>query len=379
MPLIKEKVGNLISQVDERNTNSNFGAENVRGISVKKMFTETKANLHGVSLRNYKIVKPQVFAYVADTSRRGDKIAVACNTSTETYLISSIYTTFKVSSPLLLPAYLELFFNRAEFDRLARYNSWGSARETFDWKDFCALEIDLPSVEIQKKYVVIYHAIQTELKVYFQTESNLHRVCSIFLDDALKNAPKIFIGDHIEEVDNRNFGEKYNIESVRGIATKKEFIATKANMNGVSLANYKIVAPQEFAYVADTSRRGDKISLAYNESSQAYIVSSITTVFRIKTESQAIILPEYLYLFLRRGAFDRYARYNSWGSAREAISWEDFGLYQIPLLPIEKQSAIINLFRAERQCQLNTHHLSEIQNTICPVLIAGALKEGAKK
>lgn len=81
MPLNKEKLGNLITQIDKRNKAAQLGVERVRGISVKKVFTTTKADLYGVSLNNYKIVPPQTFAYVADTSRRGDKIAIAFNDS----------------------------------------------------------------------------------------------------------------------------------------------------------------------------------------------------------------------------------------------------------------------------------------------------------
>ena len=61
------------------------------------------------------------------------------------------------------------------------------------------------------------------------------------------------------------------LSSVRGIATSKEFIDTKANMNGVSLDNYKIVETDMIAFISDTSRRADKISLALNQSQEPYI------------------------------------------------------------------------------------------------------------
>lgn len=45
MPLSKEKLGNLITQIDKRNKNTQLGIDCVRGISVKKVFTATKADL----------------------------------------------------------------------------------------------------------------------------------------------------------------------------------------------------------------------------------------------------------------------------------------------------------------------------------------------
>lgn len=62
----------------------------------------------------------------------------------------------------------------------------------------------------------------------------------------------------IEPCDERNSAEKYTLDDVKGISTGKEFIDTKANMDGVSLTSYKVVEPGDFAYVADTSRRGEK-------------------------------------------------------------------------------------------------------------------------
>ena len=73
------------------------------------------------------------------------------------------------------------------------------------------------------------------------------------------------LGDYIEQCDERNYNNQYNIEAVKGISTNKIFIETKANLEGVILQSYKLVAPQYFAYVPDTSRRGDKIALAFNK------------------------------------------------------------------------------------------------------------------
>ena len=106
MALTRHKLGDLIQPIDVRN-NSNLGIEYVRGISTGKEFIDTKANLDGVSLNSYKIVKHNDFAYVSDTSRRGDKIAIAYNNNNQNLLISSIYTVFRVKKEnLLTPYYL---------------------------------------------------------------------------------------------------------------------------------------------------------------------------------------------------------------------------------------------------------------------------------
>lgn len=54
--------------------------------------------------------------------------------------------------------------NRPEFDRYSRFNSWGSARETFDWSEMERVQIPLPSVEVQQAIVDVYHCMETPNK-----------------------------------------------------------------------------------------------------------------------------------------------------------------------------------------------------------------------
>ena len=174
----KYKLGELIELTDERNSSGRYSLEDVKGISTEKNFIETKANMDGVSLDSYKVVNFRDFAYVPDTSRRGDKIALAFNNNSRSVLISSSYTTFKCNRlDLLIPEFLYMYFNRPEFDRYARFNSWGSARETFSWEDFCDIDITLPSISQQRKYVDVYLALQNNLAAYQSKVEELKLVC----------------------------------------------------------------------------------------------------------------------------------------------------------------------------------------------------------
>ena len=90
------------------------------------------------------------------------------------------------------------------------------------------------------------------------------------------------LGDLIELSYKKNEDELYGINDVKGISIKKKFIKTKANMDGVSLKRYLLVEPDSFCYVPTTSRNGEKITLAHNNTSNTYIVSSSYIVFKIK-------------------------------------------------------------------------------------------------
>ena len=205
MALTKYKLRNLIRLRDERNSDLIYTINDVKGISIQKVFIETKADMDGVSLRPYILVKPDYFAYVTVTSRNGEKITIAHNNTESTYIVSSSYVVFDVSRPdILLSDYLFMYFNRPEFDRYARFNSWGSARETFSWEDICDIDIELPDITVQQKYVDIYNAILANQRSYEQGLEDLKLVCDGYIEDLRRNMECQEIGTYISEINERN-------------------------------------------------------------------------------------------------------------------------------------------------------------------------------
>ena len=373
MALTKYKLGKLIDPCDERNADGVYTIDDIKGISTGKEFIDTKANMDGVSLSSYKVVNPQEFAYVADTSRRGEKIAIAFNDSEKAILISSINTVFRVSrADLLNSDYLFMYFNRTEFDRYARFNSWGSARETFDWDTMCDIDIELPDLPTQQKYVDIYNAMVVNQQSYERGLEDLKLVCDGYIEDLRSKMPCERIGQYLVESDRRN-SIGLTVDSVRGLSTSKEMISTKADMNGVGLDSYKVVEPRQIAYVPDTSRRGEKVSLGFNNTDEEFLVSSIYVVFGTRQE---YLLPEYLMMFFTRSEFDRYARFNSWGSARETFDWNEMCNIQIPIPDIKIQQAIVDVYNVYTKRKEINEQLKNQIKYICPILIRGSLEEG---
>ncbi|MCJ0581286.1 restriction endonuclease subunit S, partial [Enterococcus cecorum] len=339
MALTKYRLGELIEQCDEKNEDLKYTLENVRGISTQKFFIETKANMDGVSLKPYKVVNPDEFVYVADTSRRGDKIALAFNNSDGAYLVSSVYTVFKVKGrDILSSEYLFMYFNRPEFDRYSRFNSWGSARETFEWDDFCDIEIVLPPIEIQKKYVAIYEAMLENQKAYEQGLDDLKLVCDAYIEDLRRKNPSRKIGRYLEQKSDKNTDGKINF--VMGLSTKKEFREAQARVNRKELSRYKIVKNKDLVFVPTTDT-WKVLAFAINSFGRDLVVSPIYKVFSTDKEN---LLPEYLALWLSREEFDRYARFHSWGSARENFTFDDMKRVEIPIPELSIQKSIVDIY-----------------------------------
>ena len=131
------------------------------------------------------MIHPNEIAYISDTSRRGDKISLAMNSSDEMYLVSSISTVFRTNKEHLLPEYLFLFYSRTEFDRYARFNSWGSARETFNWNDMCDVKIPIPDITIQKSIAEMYMVYNKRKKINEQLKVQIKNICPILIKGSL--------------------------------------------------------------------------------------------------------------------------------------------------------------------------------------------------
>ena len=279
MKLNKHKLGSLLSLCDDINENSVFDLAHVRGISVNKHFITTKANMEGVSLKPYLIVKPNEFAYVTVTSRNGEKISIARNDSNKTYICSSSYNVFKVNDiDKILPEYLSMLFERTEFDRYARYHSWGSARETFDWQTFCEYEIELPPISIQKKYVDIYNALLKNQQCYESGLNDLKLTCDAYIENLRHSMVSEEIGNYIVRKNDKNIDNK--IKTVLGLSTSKEFRVPQSRVNKKNLGGYKIVKPFEFAFVPTTDT-WKVLAFAINIYNEPIVVSPIYEVFSV--------------------------------------------------------------------------------------------------
>lgn len=134
--------------------------------------------------------EPGMIAFISDTSRRADKMSIALNQSEENYLVSSISTVIQTDNTKLLPKYLYLFFCRTEFDRYARFHSWGSARETFSLDDMKEVRMPLPSIDVQKSIVGIYEAYTIRKEINEKLKAQIKDICPILIKGSIEEATK---------------------------------------------------------------------------------------------------------------------------------------------------------------------------------------------
>lgn len=370
-------LGDLLEPLERRNTNKEFDISSVRGISNTKEIMATKAGVDEKVIHKFYVIRCGEFIYNPRTTRMGEKVGLGYNNTDSTFLFSFNNLAFKIKDSaqnLIIPDYLFLNFKREHFDRFARTNSWGSATELFLFSDLCTYQIPLPSIEVQQELVDTYNGLKSLAEQNEALIEPLSKACEAFIVDCKAKYPEVELSngqdDYIEICDERNSENNYSLDNVRGISIQKKLIPTKADMKDVSLKPYKLLKPYGFSYVTVTSRNGGKISLAMNDTDNTYLVSSSYENFRCKDCSK--LMPEYLYLLLSRSEFDRYARFNSWGSARETFDWSELCRVKIPLPPLEVQQSIVDLYKCLEEAKKIASEAREQLNILCPALIQRA-------
>lgn len=362
-------LGNYIKECDERNNDIKYGIKDVRGISILKKIIPTKADMKEVSLAPYKLLLPREFCYITVTSRNGNKISLAINDTNKTYIFSSSYIIFKSkNTEILLPEYLFLLLNRIEFDRYARFNSWGSARETFDWSELCRIKIPLPSIKVQQELVAVYNGLKDLAEQNEALIKPLSDACHASVVDCKKKYKTVKLGEYIEEINIRNTDAKLGGDRLYGINSDGSFISSIANQEKLDLTKYKIVQKYDFCYTL----RIIIGSIALYMAEKPCIVSTSYPVFRIKYDKRKMLNAEFLNIIFRRKEFHRYAKVNSWGSAKDNFSLEDLFNYKIPLPPKEVQESIVNLYRCLESAKQIAQKAREEMKTICPALVQRA-------
>ena len=97
-----------------------------------------------------------------------------------------------------------MVFRSEEKDRLGWFLSDSSVRANLEWKTFCDIEINLPPLDVQKKFVAVYNALLENKKAYERGLDDLKLVCDGYIENLRRNSPTQKLGNYIELSDERN-------------------------------------------------------------------------------------------------------------------------------------------------------------------------------
>lgn len=366
MALSRIKIKDVIKISDERNIRG-FDYD-FFGININKEFMPSVANTSKVDRLKYKILQKKRFVFSGMQTGRDNCIRIGMYDNDTPVLVSPAYTTFEVTNPAILPEYFFMIFRSKEMDRYGAFLSDSSVRSNLDWDRFCDIELTVPPIEIQKKYVAIYEAMLDNLKAYENKLEDIKTVFTGLLDKCKKqylHFPITKLTFERKETNKIHLGANY----LYGVG-KEGFIKPKQLRQDNSL------------YKCNVFKKGD---LVYNPSVLYAGAIALNTVYDIGicTEEyivlhvcdEKILKPEFLFAWLKRSECGRFIDFKSVDSVRNRVYYKDLNAVEIPLPPINSQSDFVNIFNCYLFRKKSITKLKEMIDHICPILVKGAVLE----
>lgn len=153
---------------------------------------------------------------------------------------------------------------------------------------------------------------------------------------------------------------------VSGVDINKQFISTRANLEGVDVSSYYSVPPKHFACNLMHIGRDIRIPIAYNDSEDTYVVTSAYYIFRVKESRKNDVLEEYIYIYFNSTEKDRLAWFYTDGSVRGNLPEQRFLDMQIPLFDtIEEQRSIVDAWKSLRNIKEQNEALATPLMQLC--------------
>lgn len=366
MGLTKYRLGDYIERSTANNHKLRYTEELIVGVTSDGVFSAPKGDVNGVDLTPYKIVNNGDFVY---NPSRFDLGSIAYRTE-GLCIVSHLYQVFHLNENgkrHIDPFWLYIYLRRQEFRREVTFRNFGSQRPEFNFNDLSEIELPLPDIEEQRKFVEIYLAIQNNILTYQSKVDELKLVCDGYIENLRKQLASEEIGPYLRSVDERNDG--LSVSLTQGVDVNMQFIPAKREAEDQE--GTKIVRTGQFAYNKVVKSNGTKLPIALREGPDC-VISNSYEVFEVVNKTR--LNPEYLMLWLSRSETHRYCGFKSYGTTRDVFPFEEMCKLRFPIPDIEIQNNIANIYKCYLERQRIAVQLKERLNDLCPILIKGSLQ-----
>lgn len=218
MELKYKSIGNYIHLIDNRNTD--LECTKLVGLTVEKKFIPSVANIIGIDLSKYKVIKKNQFACSLMQVSRDGKMPVAMFRE-DSAIMSPAYPMFEVNDEKeLMPEYLEMYLSRSEFDREAVFYAIGGVRGSLEWSDFCDMQLPVPPIEEQRRIVSEYQTVERRIT---NNEALIQKL--------EETAQAIYHHTFVEGIDEENLPEGWNVTDVEHFCIETKSGGTPSRTN----------------------------------------------------------------------------------------------------------------------------------------------------
>ena len=369
MGSIRIRLGDFIRVSTANNKELEYSSDLIRGVTTSGILEEPKGDVSDVDLKPYKIVARGAFVY--NPSRLNIGSIALCEE--DLCIVSHLYIVFYLNDlgvSSIDPFWLYMYLRRTEFQREVSFRNFGSQRPEFNFKKLSDIEIPLPSIDIQWKYVAIYEAMLANQRAYERGLDDLKLSCDALLDQGKRSGQLQKVRTFLTEADHRNTAN--SCRRAYGVNLNKEFMPSKASSDDIS--RYKLVGPGEIACNLLHVGRDASFPIAVNADEVPLAVSPAYSVFAAKNATIAC----YLVAWFSRDEAGRNGWFISDDSIRGSMGSDRFLDIEIPVPSDGLLDAIIGLWRAYRVRREINERLKQQLKDICPILIKGSVEEATR-
>ena len=260
-------LGNYIKKCDIRNKEN--GDYELLGVSMKKEFMPSVANIIDTDLSNYKVITKNIFACNPMHVGRDMVLPVAMYEKETKALVSPAFFTFKTKDENVLRSkYIKLIFSLKSTDEYLCFKTDSSVRGGISWEDICSIKFNYVPVDAQDKIIDAYERIISEINMIKKNNNllfNLSKELFIkmfvkyqdkdiskeMVDSEFGDIPSNFEIKKVDELDldisDGNYSSKYPTDSefvstgipfIRGVDFE-DYCISKDNLNYITEEKHK--------------------------------------------------------------------------------------------------------------------------------------------
>ena len=367
MALKRIRLGDYILPLKEKCGIRNLDPYEVSGVNRDKEFFEPSKQI-GEDTSNYQNVPPRFFACNLMHVGRDKVLPIAYNHTNYIKHVSPAYTVFRIKeNDVLSEQYFFIYLKSDERDRFFWFNTDSSIRDGMTWDDLCNVELEVPDLSIQEKFVKVYLSMLENQKNYESGLEDLKLVCEAHFDEIRKSIKTEPIIRYLTERFETNKDGKESF--MRGVGLEG-FIEPNQERTSNSLKKCNIFYKGDFVYAPSSFKNG---VISYNEYFDKALCSEEYIVFKINDEEK--LNPYYLLMCLKRKQLGLFIDFSSCDSVRNRFYFKDLDIVEIPVPSIEFQRKISAIYKCYLERKEINEKLKAQINNICPILIKGSIEE----
>lgn len=281
----------------------------------------------------------------------------------------------EANSKTVIPEFLPFFMQSDVFMNRAIAISEGSLSPTIKWKILESQEFEFPPIESQKRALRLLEKINQLIECYEEASFSASELCESLIGSELSKLGKecTTVGDLINsgdiiEIQDGNHGNDHPKASEYVSSGIPFVMASDLNSGKVDMAGCKKLAKDRadklrigFSFPGDIllSHKGTVGLVAVTPAVSDYIMlTPQVTYYRVNENGR--LLANFLEVYFRSRSFQKILKSLSAQSTRAYIGITAQKKLPVPLLSVDKQSEIINIWN---QFQNEATRLSDAKST----------------